>query len=200
MINSFGPCLSIDLETGPAADGQQGGLWLAVGRGHQTAGLALRLRRGARGARFPSSAWAASPTAAMQRRCLWRALRPCRFARRRSCAGRPCMGRLPANWMRFSMSMATQSVDEIKGLTIRRMAERGAPQGRARARCGYGAVLAVRLMRDQLPLRRDLLGRRVLLDRRGKVFYLRPVCEPLQAARAELWRSRQRAMRSSECG
>ncbi len=43
MINSFGPCLSIDLETGHAADGQQRGLWLAVRCGNQAVGSALRL-------------------------------------------------------------------------------------------------------------------------------------------------------------
>lgn len=127
MINSFGPCLSIDLKTGlPLMGSKEGFGWLS---GAAIKPLALRcVYDAARAVKIPIfgvGGISSGRDAAEMFMAGASAVQICTEAILR---GPPVYGKIARELDAFLDKHGYQSVDEIKGLTLRRMAERGAPQ------------------------------------------------------------------------
>jgi dihydroorotate dehydrogenase subfamily 1 len=126
MINSFGPCLSIDLETGLPLMGSKDGFgWLS---GAAIKPLALRcVYDAARVVKIPIfgvGGVANGRDVAEMFMAGASAVQVCTEAILR---GPTVYGKIARELDAFLDKHGYQSVDEIKGLTIRRMAERGVP-------------------------------------------------------------------------
>jgi dihydroorotate dehydrogenase subfamily 1 len=127
MINSFGPCLSIDLETGLPLMGSKDGFgWLS---GAAIKPLALRcVYDAARVVKIPIFGVGGvvnGRDAAEMFMAGASAVQVCTEAILR---GPTVYGKIAGELGAFLDKHGYKSVDEIKGLTIRRMAERGAPK------------------------------------------------------------------------
>jgi dihydroorotate dehydrogenase subfamily 1 len=130
MINSFGPCLSIDLETGLPLMGSKDGFgWLS---GAAIKPLALRcVYEAARVVKIPIfgvGGVSNGRDAAEMFMAGASAVQVCTEAILR---GPSVYGKIAKELSDFLDRHGYQSVDEIKGLTIRRMAERGAPKAKS---------------------------------------------------------------------
>jgi dihydroorotate dehydrogenase subfamily 1 len=154
MINSFGPCLSIDLETGLPLMGSKDGFgWLS---GAAIKPLALRcVYDAARVVRIPIfgvGGVATGRDAAEMFMVGASAVQVCTEAILR---GPTVYGRIARELDIFLDTHGYNSVDEIKGLTIRKMAQRGSPKtgsypsvdrnrcslcGQCEISCPYGAI------------------------------------------------------------
>ena len=154
MINSFGPCLSIDLETGLPLMGSKDGFgWLS---GAAIKPLALRcVYEAARVVRIPIfgvGGVSNGRDAAEMFMAGASAVQVCTEAILR---GPTVYGKIAKELNAFLDGHGYSSVEEIKGLTIRKMAERGAPKaegspsvdmercslcGQCEISCPYGAI------------------------------------------------------------
>lgn len=128
MINSFGPCLSIDLETGLPLMGSKDGFgWLS---GAAIKPLALRcVYQAARVVKIPIFGVGGvcnGRDAAEMFMAGASAVQVCTEAILR---GPTIYGKIAKELNTFLDAHAYASVNDIKGLTIRRMEERGAPKG-----------------------------------------------------------------------
>jgi dihydroorotate dehydrogenase subfamily 1 len=127
MINSFGPCLSIDLETGLPLMGSKDGFgWLS---GAAIKPLAMRcIYDAARAVKIPIFGVGGvvnGRDAAEMFMAGASAVQVCTEAILR---GPSVYGKIARELDAFLDKHGYKSVDEIKGLTIRRMEERGAPK------------------------------------------------------------------------
>jgi dihydroorotate dehydrogenase subfamily 1 len=156
MINSFGPCLSIDLETGLPLMGSKDGFgWLS---GAAIKPLALRcVYQAARVVEIPIFGVGGvcnGRDAAEMFMAGASAVQVCTEAILR---GPTVYGRIAKELDAFLDGHGYKSVEEIKGLTIRKMAARGAPKaehspsvdmercslcGQCEVSCPYGAISA----------------------------------------------------------
>jgi dihydroorotate dehydrogenase subfamily 1 len=164
MINSFGPCLSIDLDTGLPLMGSKDGFgWLS---GAAIKPLALRcIYQAARTVKIPIFGVGGvcnGRDAAEMFMAGASAVQVCTEAILR---GPTVYGKIARELNAFLDGHGYSSVEEIKGLTIRRMAERGAPKsagapkvndercslcGQCEVSCPYGAIThEERLMIDE---------------------------------------------------
>ncbi|HXR39260.1 MAG TPA: 4Fe-4S binding protein [Terracidiphilus sp.] len=154
MINSFGPCLSIDLETGLPLMGSKDGFgWLS---GAAIKPLALRcIYQAARVVKIPIFGVGGvcnGRDAAEMFMAGASAVQVCTEAILR---GPTVYGKIAKELNAFLDSHGYASVDEIRGLTIRKMRERGAPHagdppsvdmercslcGQCEISCPYGAI------------------------------------------------------------
>jgi dihydroorotate dehydrogenase subfamily 1 len=154
MINSFGPCLSIDLETGLPLMGSKDGFgWLS---GAAIKPLALRcVYQAARVVKIPIfgvGGVSNGRDAAEMFMAGASAVQVCTEAILR---GPTVYGRIAKDLDAFLDGHGYKSIEEIKGLTIRKMAERGAPNaedspsvdmercslcGQCEVSCPYGAI------------------------------------------------------------
>jgi len=154
MINSFGPCLSIDLETGLPLMGSKDGFgWLS---GAAIKPLALRCIYQAAGVVkipiFGVGGVTNGRDAAEMFMAGASAVQVCTEAILR---GPGVYGKIARELNAFLDSHSYASVNDIKGLTLRRMAERGAPKaegapevidercslcGQCEVSCPYGAI------------------------------------------------------------
>jgi dihydroorotate dehydrogenase subfamily 1 len=154
MINSFGPCLSIDLETGLPLMGSRDGFgWLS---GAAIKPLALRcVYQAAQVVKIPIFGVGGvcnGRDAAQMFMAGASAVQVCTEAILR---GPTIYGKIAKELNAFLDSHGYASVNDIKGLTIRRMAERGAPKaegapkvndercslcGQCEVSCPYGAI------------------------------------------------------------
>src|ERR1035437_6135589 len=154
MINSFGPCLSIDLETGLPLMGSKDGFgWLS---GAAIKPLALRcVYDAARVVKIPIFGVGGvvnGRDVAEMFMAGGSAVQVCTEAILR---GPTVYGKIARELDAFLDKHGYKSVDEIKGLTIRKMAERGAPRadhspdvdmercslcGQCEISCPYGAI------------------------------------------------------------
>jgi dihydroorotate dehydrogenase subfamily 1 len=154
MINSFGPCMSIDLETGLPLMGSKDGFgWLS---GAAIKPLALRcVYQAARVVKIPIfgvGGVSNGRDAAEMFMAGASAVQVCTEAILR---GPTVYGRIAKDLDAFLDGHGYKSVEEIKGLTIRKMEERGAPRahhsptvdmeqcslcGQCEVSCPYGAI------------------------------------------------------------
>jgi len=154
MINSFGPCLSINLETGlPLMGSKEGFGWLS---GAAIKPLALRcVYDAARVVKIPIFGVGGVSNGRDAAEMLMAGASAVQVCTEAILRGPSVYGRIAKELDAFLDKHGYQSVDEIKGLTIRKMAERGAPQaarppdvdmtrcnlcGLCEISCPYGAI------------------------------------------------------------
>ncbi|MGD0293394.1 MAG: 4Fe-4S binding protein [Terracidiphilus sp.] len=128
MINSFGPCLSIDLETGLPLMGSKDGFgWLSGGA---IKPLALRcVYDAARVVKIPIFGVGGMVNGRDVAEMFMAGASAVQVCTEAILRGPTVYGKIARELDAFLDKHGYQSVDEIKGLTIRRMAERGAPLG-----------------------------------------------------------------------
>ncbi|MGA3162430.1 MAG: 4Fe-4S binding protein [Terracidiphilus sp.] len=126
MINSFGPCLSIDLETGLPLMGSKDGFgWLS---GAAIKPLALRcVYDAARVVKIPIFGVGGVVNGRDVAEMFMAGASAVQVCTEAILRGPSVYGKIARELDAFLDKHGYQSVDEIKGLTIRRMAERGAP-------------------------------------------------------------------------
>jgi NAD-dependent dihydropyrimidine dehydrogenase PreA subunit len=154
MINSFGPCLSIDIETGLALMGSKEGYgWLS---GAAIKPLALRcIYDAARVVKIPIFGVGGVTNGRDAAEMFMVGASAVQICTEAILRGPTVYGKIARELNDFLDSHGYKSVDEIKGLTIRRMAERGAPKaqtppvvdaercsmcGLCEISCPYGAI------------------------------------------------------------
>ena len=127
MINSFGPCLSIDLETGLPLMGSKDGFgWLS---GAAIKPLALRcVYDAARVVKIPIFGVGGISNGRDAAEMFMAGASAVQICTEAILRGPSVYGKIAKELDAFLDKHGYQSVDEIKGLTIRRMAERGAPK------------------------------------------------------------------------
>jgi dihydroorotate dehydrogenase subfamily 1 len=127
MINSFGPCLSIDLETGLPLMGSKDGFgWLS---GAAIKPLALRcIYDAARVVKIPIIGVGGITNGRDVAEMFMAGASAVQVCTEAILRGPTVYGRIAKELNAFLDKHGYQSIDEIKGLTIRRMAERGAPK------------------------------------------------------------------------
>jgi dihydroorotate dehydrogenase subfamily 1 len=127
MINSFGPCLSIDLETGLPLMGSKDGFgWLS---GAAIKPLALRcVYDAARVVKIPIFGVGGVSNGRDVAEMFMAGASAVQVCTEAILRGPTVYGKIARELDTFLDKHGYQSVDEIKGLTIRRMAERGAPE------------------------------------------------------------------------
>src|SRR5208283_2990227 len=156
MINSFGPCLSIDLETGmPLMGSKEGFGWLS---GAAIKPLALRcVYQAARVVRIPIFGVGGVTNGRDAAEMFMAGASAVQVCTEAILRGPAVYGRIAKELNAFLDSHGYSSVEEIRGLTIRRMEERGAPRaghspsvdmercslcGQCEVSCPYGAIAA----------------------------------------------------------
>jgi dihydroorotate dehydrogenase (NAD+) catalytic subunit len=156
MINSFGPCLSIDLETGlPLMGSKEGFGWLS---GAAIKPLAVRcVYQAARVVKIPIFGVGGVTNGRDAAEMFMAGASAVQVCTEAILRGPAVYGKIARELNAFLDSHGYSSVDEIKGLTIRKMAERGAPKGehlpsvdmdrcslcgQCEVSCPYGAITA----------------------------------------------------------
>jgi NAD-dependent dihydropyrimidine dehydrogenase PreA subunit len=156
MINSFGPCLSIDLETGLPLMGSKDGFgWLS---GAAIKPLALRcVYQAARVVKIPIFGVGGVTNGRDAAEMFMAGASAVQVCTEAILRGPTVYGRIAKELNAFLDSHGYNSVEEIRGLTIRRMAERGAPKaghtphvdmercslcGQCEVSCPYRAITA----------------------------------------------------------
>ena len=154
MINSFGPCLSIDLETGLPLMGSKNGFgWLS---GAAIKPLALRcVYDAARAVKIPIFGVGGVTNGRDATEMFMAGASAVQVCTEAILRGPSVYGKIASELDTFLDKHGYKSVDEIKGLTIRRMEERGAPRatrapdvdmkrcnlcGLCEISCPYGAI------------------------------------------------------------
>jgi dihydroorotate dehydrogenase subfamily 1 len=154
MINSFGPCLSIDLETGLPLMGSKDGFgWLS---GAAIKPLALRcVYQAARVVKIPIFGVGGVCNGRDAAEMFMAGASGVQVCTEAILRGPNVYGKIAKELNAFLDSHGYTSVNDIKGLTIRRMAERGAPKaenspavddercslcGQCEMSCPYGAI------------------------------------------------------------
>src|SRR5208337_4924814 len=154
MINSFGPCMSIDLETGLPLMGSKDGFgWLS---GAAIKPLALRcVYQAARVVRIPIFGVGGVTNGRDAAEMFMAGASAVQVCTEAILRGPAVYGRIAKELNAFLDSHGYSSVEEIRGLTIRRMEERGAPRaghspevnmqrcslcGICEKSCPYGAI------------------------------------------------------------
>ena len=183
MINSFGPCLGIDIETGLPLMGSKDGFgWLS---GAAIKPLALRcVYDAARAVRIPIIGVGGISNGRDAAEMLMAGASAVQVCTEAILRGPTVYAKIAGELNKFLDEHDYASVDEIRGLTIALDAPaRSAALGRP-TRGEYGALLSVRHLRKELPVRRHSCeqGSRDPRDRRGEVFSLRAVRDALQTA------------------
>jgi NAD-dependent dihydropyrimidine dehydrogenase PreA subunit len=127
MINSFGPCLSIDLETGLPLMGSKDGFgWLSVAA---IKPLALRcVYDAARVVKIPIFGVGGVVNGRDVAEMFMAGASAVQVCTEAILRGPTVYGKIAQELNAFLDKHGYKSVEEIKGLTIRRMAERGAPK------------------------------------------------------------------------
>jgi len=156
MINSFGPCLSIDLETGlPLMGSKEGFGWLS---GTAIKPLALRcVYQAAQVVKIPIFGVGGVTNGRDAAEMFMAGASAVQVCTEAILRGPGIYGKIARELNTFLDSQGYASVEEIKGLTIRKMAERGAPKGghspivdhekcslcgQCEVSCPYGAITA----------------------------------------------------------
>lgn len=156
MINSFGPCLSIDLETGLPLMGSKDGFgWLS---GAAIKPLALRcVYQAARVCKIPIFGVGGVTNGRDAAEMFMAGASAVQVCTEAILRGPTVYGKIAKELNAFLDSHGYASVDEIRGLTIRRMSERGAPKTghsprvdmercslcrQCEVSCPYGAITA----------------------------------------------------------
>ena len=154
MINSFGPCLSIDLETGLPLMGSRDGFgWLS---GAAIKPLALRcVYQAARVVQIPIFGVGGVTTGRDAAEMFMAGASAVQVCTEAILRGPTVYGKIAKELNAFLDGHGYSSVEEIRGLTIRKMAERGAPRadhspdvdmercslcGQCEISCPYGAI------------------------------------------------------------
>ena len=127
MINSFGPCLSIDLETGLPLMGSKDGFgWLS---GAAIKPLALRcVYEAARVVKIPIFGVGGVSNGRDAAEMFMAGASAVQICTEAILRGPTVYGKITRELNDFLDGHGYKSIDDIKGLTIRRMAERGAPK------------------------------------------------------------------------
>lgn len=156
MINSFGPCLSIDLETGLPLMGSKDGFgWLS---GAAIKPLALRcVYQAARVVKIPIFGVGGVSNGRDVAEMFMAGASAVQVCTEAILRGPTVYGRIAKELDAFLDGHGYKSVEEIRGLTVRKMAERGAPRiegppsvdmercslcGQCEVSCPYGAISA----------------------------------------------------------
>jgi dihydroorotate dehydrogenase subfamily 1 len=154
MINSFGPCLSIDLETGLPLMGSKDGFgWLS---GAAIKPLALRcIYQAARVVRIPIFGVGGITNGRDVAEMFMAGASAVQVCTEAILRGPAVYGKIAKELDAFLDAHGYKSIEEIRGLTIRKMAERGAPKaersprvdssrcslcGQCEVSCPYGAI------------------------------------------------------------
>ena len=154
MINSFGPCLSIDLETGLALMGSKDGFgWLSGGA---IKPLALRcVYQAARVIHIPIFGVGGVSNGRDAAEMFMAGASAVQVCTEAIVRGPSVYGKIARELNAFLDAHGYSSVRDIRGLTIRKMAERGAPRaegvptvneercslcGQCQVSCPYGAI------------------------------------------------------------
>ncbi len=169
MINSFGPCLSIDLETGlPLMGSREGFGWLS---GPAIKPLALRcVYEAARTVNIPIFGVGGISNGRDVAEMFMAGASAVQVCTEAILKGPTVYGKIAKELNAFLDSHGYSSVDEIKGLTVRKMAERGAavtanpPEvamdqcnlcGLCEISCPYGAISREGTLKDGGELKID---------------------------------------------
>lgn len=156
MINSFGPCLSIDLETGlPLMGSKEGFGWLS---GAAIKPLAVRcVYQAARVVKIPIIGVGGVTNGRDAAEMFMAGASAVQVCTEAILRGPSIYGKIARELNTFLDSHGYSSLEEIRGLTIRKMAERGAPKGahspevddercslcgQCEVSCPYGAITA----------------------------------------------------------